>query len=101
MAICYIGGMKTPLKCCHIAIFAYMMLMNLFWFAIIILPWAGRKTRVHIMTGGTPVFFLLGGICENLVFLLGFIREHLQFFFRFDTVKVYYDNGQTEVNKIH
>ena len=29
-----------------------------------------------------------------------FIREHLQFFFRFDTVKVYYDNGQTEVNKI-
>lgn len=29
-----------------------------------------------------------------------FIREHLQFFFKFDTVKVYYDNGQTEVNKI-
>jgi hypothetical protein len=29
-----------------------------------------------------------------------FIRDHLQFFFGFDTIKVYYDNGQTEVNKI-
>ena len=88
------------------------------------------------MTGGTPVFFLLGDVCENLVFLLMnletvvnisiilhiiekrqfdnsldaigriskqlsvFIREHLSFFLGFDIVKVYYDNGQTEVNKI-
>ena len=29
-----------------------------------------------------------------------FIREHLQFFFKFDTVKVYYDNGQIEVTKM-
>ncbi len=29
-----------------------------------------------------------------------FIRDHLEFFFEFDIVKVYYDNGQTEVNKI-
>ena len=29
-----------------------------------------------------------------------FIRDHLEFFLEFDTVKVYYDNGQTEVNKI-
>ncbi len=32
--------------------------------------------------------------------LSAFIRDHLQFFFEFDIVKVYYDNGQTEVNKI-
>ncbi len=29
-----------------------------------------------------------------------FVRDHLQFFFGFDTIKVYYDNGQIEVNKI-
>ncbi len=29
-----------------------------------------------------------------------FIRNHLEFFFEFDTIKVYYDNGQIEVNKI-
>lgn len=29
-----------------------------------------------------------------------FIRDNLEFFVSFDTVKIYYDNGQTEVNKI-
>ena len=29
-----------------------------------------------------------------------FIRDHLRYFLEFDTIKVYYDNGQTEVNKI-
>lgn len=29
-----------------------------------------------------------------------FIRDNLEYFVSFDTVKVYYDNGQTEVNKI-
>ena len=29
-----------------------------------------------------------------------FIREHYEFFLSFDSVKVYYDNGQVEVNKI-
>lgn len=29
-----------------------------------------------------------------------FIREHLSYFISFDIVKVYYDNGQTEVSKI-
>ena len=29
-----------------------------------------------------------------------FIREHYEFFLSFDRVKVYYDNGQVEVNKI-
>ena len=33
------------------------MLKNAKLFGTIIVPWAGRKTRVHIMTGGTPVFF--------------------------------------------
>lgn len=32
--------------------------------------------------------------------LASFIREHLEFFYGFDAVKVYYDNGQTEVTKI-
>ena len=30
----------------------------------------------------------------------GFIKEHYEYFLKFDTVKVYYDNGQIEVNKI-
>lgn len=29
-----------------------------------------------------------------------FIREDLEYFFEFDTVKIYYDKGQNEVNKI-
>ncbi len=29
-----------------------------------------------------------------------FIREHLEIFLSFDNVKIYYDNGQIEVNKI-
>ena len=29
-----------------------------------------------------------------------FIRDHMEWFFSFDHVKVYYDNGQIEVNKI-
>ena len=29
-----------------------------------------------------------------------FIREHYEFFLSFDSVKVYYDNGQVEVNRI-
>lgn len=29
-----------------------------------------------------------------------FIRDNLEFFISFDIVKIYYDNGQTEVNKI-
>ena len=29
-----------------------------------------------------------------------FVREHYEFFLSFDSVKVYYDNGQVEVNKI-
>ncbi len=29
-----------------------------------------------------------------------FIRDHMQYFFEFDTVKIYYDNGQVEVTKI-
>ena len=29
-----------------------------------------------------------------------FIREHYELFLSFDNVKVYYDNGQVEVNKI-
>jgi len=29
-----------------------------------------------------------------------FIRDHLQFFFGFDIIKVYYDNGQVEVTRI-
>ena len=30
----------------------------------------------------------------------GFIREHYDYFLSFDIVKVYYDNGQIELNKI-
>ena len=29
-----------------------------------------------------------------------FIRNNLEFFFSFDSIKIYYDNGQTEVTKI-
>jgi len=32
--------------------------------------------------------------------LASFVREHLELFFSYDKVKVYYDNGQHEVNKI-
>lgn len=32
--------------------------------------------------------------------IAGFIREHYELFLSFDDVKVYYDNGQVEVNKI-
>ena len=32
--------------------------------------------------------------------MMGFIRDHLRYFLEFDTIKVYYDYGQTEVNKI-
>lgn len=32
--------------------------------------------------------------------IASFIREHLEFFVSYDVVKVYYDNGQVEVNKI-
>jgi len=32
--------------------------------------------------------------------LAGFIRNHLDYFLGFDLIKVYYDNGQTEVTKI-
>lgn len=39
----------------------------------------------------------IGGISKQLSL---FVREHLSFFFAFDVVKVYYDNGQVEVTKI-
>lgn len=32
--------------------------------------------------------------------IASFIKEHLEYFVSFDVVKVYYDNGQVEVNKI-
>lgn len=32
--------------------------------------------------------------------IAGFIRWHFKYFLDFDTIKIYYDNGQVEVNKI-
>lgn len=32
--------------------------------------------------------------------LAAFIRSNLQFFLKFDSIKIYYDNGQVEVNRI-
>lgn len=32
--------------------------------------------------------------------IASFIKEHLEYFISYDVVKVYYDNGQVEVNKI-
>ena len=45
---------------------------------------------------------------ENTVDLIGrlsgqisnFVKEHLEFFCEYDCIKIYYDNGQTEVTKI-
>ena len=46
--------------------------------------------------------------CQNSIDLVGklsgqisdFIKTHLEYFCKFDYIKIYYDNGQTEVTKI-
>jgi len=62
-----------------------------------------RRMDIHYKT-----FFIEKRQFDNSLDAIGrlskqlsiFIRENLDFFFGFDTVKVYYDNGQNEVNKI-
>ena len=40
---------------------------------------------------------LVGQLSKQIA---SFIKEHMDYFFSYDLVKIYYDNGQTEVNKI-
>lgn len=40
---------------------------------------------------------LVGQLSKKIA---SFIKDHLDYFLSFDLVKIYYDNGQTEVNKI-
>ncbi len=49
------------------------------------------------MTGLAPVFYY---VCRLTLNMGAFFREHLSYFSQYDLVKIYYDNGQSEVAKI-
>ena len=67
---------------------------------------AGRKTRVHQVRGCSPLFLcneaeIVSELSAKLSKKLSeFIAEHTSELVEPECVKIYYDNGQTEVTRI-